>query len=62
MSQIEAMKYPIKWGIRYGDRTYLEVYGKKRAYDLLYSLSSCVNGLTVVPLHPKKKWNKYSRK
>lgn len=56
------MKYPLKWGIRYGDRTYIEVYGKKRAYDLLYNLSNCVNGLSVVPLEPKKKWNKFSRK
>jgi len=48
------MKYPLKWGICYKRRPYIELYGKKRAYDLLYHLSMCVDGLMVAPVNPKK--------
>jgi hypothetical protein len=48
-------KYPMKWGIHYRNRTYIQVYGKKRAHDLLYQLSSCVQGLSVVPVMTERK-------
>lgn len=50
-----AKGYPMKWGIMLHDKMYIQVYGKKRAYELLYSLSSCVNGLYVMPVAPKLK-------
>jgi hypothetical protein len=46
------MKYPIQWGICYGDKTYMKVYGKKKAHDLCISLSGCLLHLTVVPIIP----------
>jgi hypothetical protein len=52
------MEYPLKWGIFYKKRPYIELYGKKRAYDLLYQLSMCVDGLMVLPVHPKSRWKK----
>ncbi len=44
------MKYAWKWGIAYREKTYLEVYGKKKAHDLHYMLSQSLLGLTVVPI------------
>lgn len=48
-------KYPVKWGIKYRDKTLVVTNGKKKAYDLLYNLSNCVHGLVVVPIIPEKK-------
>lgn len=46
------MKYPIQWGISYKNKTYLKVYGKKKAHDLCLHLSGCLQNLTVVPILP----------
>lgn len=44
------MKYPIQWGISYNDKTYMRVYGKKKAHDLCQLLSGSLQNLSVVPL------------
>jgi len=52
----EPKKYPIKWAICYKDKPYIEVYGKKKAHDLLYRLSQSCEGLSVQPvMTPSKK-------
>lgn len=55
MRNVGVTKYPVKWGIKYGDKTYIVIKGKKKAYAMLYQLSYCVNGLTVIPICPEKK-------
>ena len=40
----------VKWGIKYKRKVYFQIYGKRRAHELHYRLSRCVNGLTVIPL------------
>jgi hypothetical protein len=47
------MKYALKWGISYRGKTYITVYGKKKAHELLYILSMNVTGLSVVAVQPK---------
>ncbi|MDG0790770.1 hypothetical protein OMP38_07780 [Cohnella ginsengisoli] len=41
--------------MHYKDGTYCAVYGKKKAHDMLYRLSYCVNGLSVVPMSTRRK-------
>ncbi|MNC31666.1 hypothetical protein D3C75_799940 [compost metagenome] len=45
-------KYPLKWAICYRGKPYISLYGKKKAYDLLYKLNQTMLGLTVIPLEP----------
>ncbi|TDG00327.1 hypothetical protein [Paenibacillus piri] len=45
----------MKWGIHYNGKIYVEVYGKKKAHDLLYQLSMCLEGLRVAGIQPKQK-------
>jgi hypothetical protein len=52
---MNGSKYPLKWGIRYRNRVYMEVYGKKKAHDLLFVLGLCVQGLSVVPVKAEHK-------
>jgi len=40
----------VKWGIKYKRKIYFQIYGKRRAHEMHYRLSRCVNGLTVIPL------------
>jgi hypothetical protein len=48
------MKYPLKWSICYQGKPYIELYGKKKAYELMYKLSMHVNGLSVIPVKPEE--------
>lgn len=45
-------KYPLKWGIYYHGKLYMQVYGKKKAHDMLYRLSMSIHGLTIQPILP----------
>jgi hypothetical protein len=45
-------KYPLKWAICYLGKPYISLYGKKKAYDLLYHLNQSFIGLSVIPLVP----------
>ncbi len=47
-------KYSQKWAITYKDKSYIYVYGKKKAYELLYRLSQHVIGLRVKNVYPRK--------
>jgi|GEM_PF-4929996 len=47
------MKYALKWGISYRGKTYITVYGKRKAHELLYILSMNVTGLSVVAVQPR---------
>lgn len=55
VSGIGDMKYPVKWGIYYGNKSYMIFYGKKKAYDMLYKLSNCLQGLAVKPVLTERK-------
>lgn len=48
----EERKYPLKWAICYQGKPYLELYGKKKAYDLLHHLNKSFDGLSIVPVEP----------
>lgn len=52
---MQKKMYTLKWAIAYKNKAYVEVYGKKKAHDLMYNLSFCVLGLSVEPVEPVKK-------
>jgi hypothetical protein len=48
-------RYYRKWSITYRGKAYLQIYGKKNAYDLLYRLSQFYVGLDIEPFREGKK-------
>lgn len=55
-------QYPRKWSITYKGVPYRDVYGKKKAYDLLYELSKHMDNLEIVPSDKDKPAPKAKRK
>lgn len=55
-------EYTRKWSITYKGTPYRDIYGKKKAYDLLYELSKQIDNLEVVPSDREKPAPRAKRK
>ncbi|WP_233532113.1 hypothetical protein [Paenibacillus alkalitolerans] len=52
---MQKKKYNTKWAITYKGKSYITIYGKKKAYDMYVKLSASVDGLEIVQAEKREK-------